>query len=232
VWGEEALRAAIDGAVDDSVPASIYRAARQENEHLRASLADHKDRMIRLVADMDNLRKRTERERADASKYAVTKFAGDVLGVADDIQLAIKHVPAEDVEKDAALRSFLEGVQMLDRKLHAMLERHGVTRIIPQNEPFNPHIHQAVMEMDRPDVPAGTIVDVYSPGYMIADRVLRAAFVATARGGPKVAKAAAPPVQSGVESAAAPGPAADGEPPAAANDDTPKPAAGEAAAGV
>lgn len=155
---------------------------------LAASNADLKDRLVRTLAEMDNLRKRTEREKADVRKYAISDFARDVLGIGDNIQRAINHVPKEDAEKDPALQSFLEGVQLLERELLSILERHGVSRIIPDNEPFNPHLHQAVMEEENAALPAGTVMQVFQAGFMIADRCLRPAVVSISRGGPKGAK--------------------------------------------
>jgi molecular chaperone GrpE len=102
-------------------------------------------------------------------------------------------VPAGAAEKDAALKSFLEGVTMTERELLNVLERYGIKRVQPVNEPFNPHLHQAVMEIARTDVPAGTVVQVFQPGFTIEDRVLRPAMVAVAKGGPKPVQAPEPP---------------------------------------
>jgi molecular chaperone GrpE len=152
---------------------------------LRAETADLKDRLLRAHAEVENMRKRTEREKEEIAKYAVTRLARDVVTVGDNFQRAIDAVPADAAEQDPALKSFLEGVTMTERELLNALERHGIRRIQPMNEPFNPHLHQAVMEMPRPDVPAGTIVQIFQPGFTIEDRVLRPAMVAVAKGGPK-----------------------------------------------
>ena len=120
------------------------------------------------------------------AKYAITKLARDIVSVGDNFQRAIDAVPAGAAEQDAALKSFLEGVTMTERELLNALERHGIKRMQPLNEPFNPHLHQAVMEIPRSDVPAGTIVQVFQAGYMIEDRVLRPAMVAVAKGGAKL----------------------------------------------
>jgi molecular chaperone GrpE len=161
---------------------------------LRAETADLKDRLLRAHAEMENMRKRAEREKEEVSKYAVTRLARDVVTVGDNFQRAIDAVPAGAAEQDAALKSFLEGVTMTERELLNVLERHGIKRIQPMGEPFNPHLHQAVMEMPRTDVPAGTIVQLFPPGFTIEDRVLRPAMVAVAKGGPKPAPEA--PVSS------------------------------------
>jgi molecular chaperone GrpE len=160
---------------------------------LRAEAGDLKDRLLRAHAEVENMRKRTEREKEEIAKYAVTRLARDVVSVGDNFQRAIDAVPAGAAEQDPALKSFLEGVTMTERELLNVLERHGIKRIQPMNEPFNPHLHQAVMEIPRTDVPAGTIVQLFQPGFTIEDRVLRPAMVAVAKGGPKAAPAPEPP---------------------------------------
>ena len=169
---------------------------------LRAEAAELKDRLLRAHAEVENIRKRSEREKEETAKYAVTRFARDIVNVGDNFQRAIDAVPAGAAEQDAALKSFLEGVTMTERELLNVLERYGIKRIQPINEPFNPHLHQAVMEIQRTDVPAGTVVQVFQAGFTIEDRVLRPAMVAVAKGGPKPAQA-----PDGSASPAAPPPA-------------------------
>lgn len=179
-----------------------------EAEALREENAELKDKLLRVVAEMENLRRRTEREKADTAKFAISNFARDVLTIADNIQRTIDHVPAEAAEKDPALKSFLEGVQVTERELLKVMERHGITPLDPEGERFDPNKHQAMFEVENSDVPEGTVVQVVQAGYVIADRVLRPALVGVAKGGPKPAKPA---------EAAAPA-----DPPTAANDDTAK----------
>jgi molecular chaperone GrpE len=152
---------------------------------LQAEAADLKDRLLRAHAEMENIRKRADREKEEIAKYAVTKLARDIVNVGDNFQRAIDAVPAGAAEQDAALKSFLEGVTMTERELLNVLERHGIKRVQPLNEIFNPHLHQAVMEVPRSDVPNGTIVQVFQAGFLIEDRVLRPAMVAVAKGGRK-----------------------------------------------
>ncbi len=162
-------------------------------EMLAAATAErdgYRDRLLRTAAELENLRKRTEREKADIKKYAVADFARDVLGLGDSIKRAIEHVPPDAADKDPALKSFLEGVQLLERDLLASLERHGVLRFSPMGERVDPNRHQAVVQVPDATVATGTIVQVFQDGYMIGDRVLRAAMVAVSAGGPKVVKAA------------------------------------------
>ena len=176
-----------DAAANSSGPMSMAVAEAAINV-LQSEVAELKDRLLRTHADMDNMRKRTEKEKADAHKYAVTKFARDMVEVGDNFQRAIETVPAGAAEQNTALKSFLDGVTMTERELINTLERHGIRRIDPTGQPFNPHVHQAVMEAHNPDVPAGTVTQVYQLGYMIEDRVLRPAMVVVAKGGMKPVK--------------------------------------------
>jgi molecular chaperone GrpE len=160
---------------------------------LRAEAADFKDKLLRAHAEVENIRKRSEREKEETAKYAITRFARDIVNVGDNFQRAIDAVPAGAAEQDAALKSFLDGVTMTERELLNVLERYGIKRVQPVNEPFNPHLHQAVMEIQRTDVPAGTVVQVFQAGFTIEDRVLRPAMVAVAKGGPKPAQVPEPP---------------------------------------
>jgi molecular chaperone GrpE len=156
---------------------------------LRAEAAELKDKLLRAHAEVENIRKRAEREKEETAKYAITRLARDVVSVGDNFQRAIDAVPAGAAEQDPALKSFLEGVTMTERELLNVLERYDIKRIHPMNEPFNPHVHQAVMEVQRTDVAAGTVVQVFQAGFLIGDRVLRPAMVGVAKGGPKPAQA-------------------------------------------
>jgi len=175
---------------------------------LQAEAADLKDRLLRAHAEVDNIRKRSEREKEETAKYAVTRLARDIVNVGDNFQRAIDAVPVGAAEQDPALKSFLEGVTMTERELLNVLERYGIRRVQPINEPFNPHLHQAVMEIQRSDVPSGTIVQVFQAGFMIEDRVLRPAMVAVSKGGPKPAQSA-----EGATGPATPPPANENPPP-------------------
>jgi molecular chaperone GrpE len=150
--------------------------------------ADMRDRLLRSMADMENLRRRTEREKTDTARYAISNFARDVLTVGDNLKRTIEHVPAEAAAQDPALKTFLDGVEITERELLNVLERHGVTRIEPLGARFDPNCHQAMYEVQNPDVPEGTVVDVMQAGYTIGDRCLRPALVAVAKGGAKPGK--------------------------------------------
>ncbi|MEG6508204.1 nucleotide exchange factor GrpE [Methyloligella sp. 2.7D] len=179
--GEEDAGAQDKGAAQETEaasPADDLQALADENAELR-------DRLLREMAEMENVRRRAEREKADTAKYAISNFARDVLTVGDNIRRTIEHVPAEAAAKDPALKSFLEGIELTERELLNMLERHGVTRIDPLGERFDPNNHQAMYEVPNPEVPEGTVVDVMQAGYVIGDRCLRPALVAVAKGGAK-----------------------------------------------
>ena len=167
--------------------------SKAEIERLESEKADLTERLIRLAADMDNLRKRTERELTDARKYAVAKFAGDMLVVGDNLRRALAAVPADRLEAgDEILKGLHEGVQVTEREKDRLLERNGVTRIAALGERFDPHRHQAMYEVPDPTKPAGTVVEVIQEGYQIGDRVLRAALVGISKGGPKAAPTETP----------------------------------------
>jgi molecular chaperone GrpE len=154
-----------------------------EREH-----ADMKDRLLRTLAEMENLRKRTEREVTDARLYGASSFARDMLGVADNMRRALEAVPAEArAHAEAGMKALLDGVELTERELLKGLEKNGVRQFTPQGEKFDPNVHQAMYEVPDPSVPAGSIVQVVQPGYMIGERVLRPALVGISKGGPKVA---------------------------------------------
>jgi|SRR5580704_6173689 molecular chaperone GrpE len=154
---------------------------------LDRELAEMKDRLLRTLAEMENLRKRTEREVTDARLYGVASFARDVLSVADNIRRALEAVPAEALANAQAMKVLVDGVELTERELLKALEKNGVRQFTPQGEKFDPNVHQAMYEVTDPSVPAGSIVQVMQPGYMIGERVLRPALVAVAKGGPKTA---------------------------------------------
>ena len=158
---------------------------------LKAENADLRDRFLRLAAEMDNLRRRTDREIKDAKSYAVTGFARDMLSVSDNLRRAIETLPEEArAAADATLTALIEGVEMTERGMLATLERHGVRKIEAEGQKFDPNFHQAMFEVPNPNVPNNTVVQVVQAGYAIGERVLRPAMVGVAKGGPKSEAAA------------------------------------------
>jgi len=156
-------------------------------ESLLAENADMRDRLLRTMADMENLRRRTEREKEDTARYAISNFARDVLTLGDNLRRVIEHVPADAASGDPALKNFLEGVELTERELLNMMEKHGVAKLEPLGQRFDPNQQQAMYEVPSTDVPDGTVVEVMQAGYTIGDRVLRPALVAVSKGGPKPA---------------------------------------------
>lgn len=149
---------------------------------VEAELADSKDRLLRALAETENVRRRLQRERDDAQKYAVGTFAKDLLSVIDNLRRALEAMPEAEV-KDQRTRSLRDGVAATERELLAAFERHGLKRIDPRGERFDHNFHQAIFEVERPDLPAGTVVEVLQPGYLLHDRLLRPAMVGVAKGG-------------------------------------------------
>jgi len=161
-------------------------------EMLTREVAESREKMLRTLAEMENLRKRTSREVADARTYGITGFARDVLEIADNLQRALDAVPAEArAAADPGLKALIEGVELTERSLLNALEKHGVRKLDPVGEKFDPNFHQAMFEVPDASVPAGTVVQVVQAGYMISERVLRPALVAVSKGGAKAAPLAA-----------------------------------------
>jgi molecular chaperone GrpE len=161
-------------------------------EALKQEALEARDKMLRTLAEMENLRKRTSREVADARTYGITGFARDVLEIADNLQRALDAVPAEaKATADPGLKALIEGVELTERSLLNALEKHGVKKLDPIGGRFDPNFHQAMYEVPDPSVPAGTVVQVVQAGYTIGDRVLRPALVAVSKGGAKAAPTAA-----------------------------------------
>src|ERR1700722_4850240 len=155
-------------------------------EALAREAADARDKMLRTLAEMENLRKRTSREVADARTYGITGFARDVLDIADNLQRALDALPAEAREAaDPGLKALIEGVELTERSLLNTLEKNGVKKFDPSGGKFDPNFQQAMYEVPDSSVPAGTVVQVVQAGYTIGERVLRPALVAVSKGGVK-----------------------------------------------
>src|SRR5829696_455209 len=151
---------------------------------VEAELADTRDRLLRALAETENVRRRLQRERDDARKYAVADFAKDLLSPVDNLRRALDAMP-ESEAKEPRTKSLRDGVAATERELLAAFERHGLKRIDPKGERFDHNFHQAIFEAERPDLPTGTVVEVLQPGYVLHDRLLRPAMVGVAKGGAK-----------------------------------------------
>jgi molecular chaperone GrpE len=171
---------------DKSPPAAPAAETAADPAALAQEAADLKDRLLRSLAEMENLRRRTEREVGDARAYGISAFARDLLAVADNMRRALDAFRAEPHEAaDAGTKALIEGIELTERELQKVLEKHGVRKLDPEGAKFDPHQHQAMYEVPDESLPAGTIVQVVQPGYTIGERVLRPALVAIAKGGPK-----------------------------------------------
>ncbi len=154
-------------------------------EALRTENADLRDKLLRAVAEMDNLRKRTEREVADTRSYAIASFARDMLTATDSLSRALMVLPAEARQTaDASMNSLIEGIEMTEREMQRLLAKHGVKQIEAEGQKFDPHKHQAMFEVPDPTRPEGTVVQVVQAGFAIGERVLRPAMVGIAKGAP------------------------------------------------
>ncbi len=182
---EEAKAEVEDDQVADE-GADPVAAMQAENDEL-------KDQVLRLAAEMENLRRRTARDVADARSYSVANFARDMLQVSDNLNRALQAIPEGAREKDSGLNALAEGVEMTERAMMAALERNGVKKIEPEGQKFDPNFHQAMFEIPNTDVPNNTVQQVVQAGYVIGDRVLRPAMVGVSKGGPKEATAKTEP---------------------------------------
>jgi molecular chaperone GrpE len=188
--GNEAAAAAAAETADPRE--AELKAGRAALEALMAENAEMKDRMLRTVAEMENLRKRTEREVADTRTYAIAGFARDMLAATDSLERALSTVPAEvRANAEGTLKSLIDGIELTEREMQRLLAKHGVTPIEAKGQKFDPHKHQAMFEVPDPNAVEGTVVQVVQAGYAIGERVLRPAMVGVAKGGPKVAPEAA-----------------------------------------
>ncbi len=152
---------------------------------LEAEVASLKDQLLRAMAETENTRRRAQRDREDASKYAVSGFAKDLVGVADNLRRALEAVPPEGREKDEMLKSLAVGVEATERQLLGSFERAGIKKVDPTGELFDPNFHQVMFEIENTGKPAGTVVQVLQPGYTIHGRLLREAMVGVAKAQPE-----------------------------------------------
>jgi molecular chaperone GrpE len=174
-----------DGSLDiPTTPPGEQRppdAAQARIAELEAQLAELKDQVLRNLAETENVRRRAQREIEDAGKYAVTKFARDLLSVADNLGRALQALPADRSSLDAATANVITGVEATERELLAIFERNGIKRIEPLGETFNPEFHQAVMEVPTAEHAPGTVALLLAPGYLLKERLLRPAMVGVAK---------------------------------------------------
>jgi molecular chaperone GrpE len=159
-------------------PSGEAEAASEQNQ-----IAQLKDQLLRALAEAENTRRRAQKEREDTAKFAVSGFAKEMLGVADNFQRALEALPQDEAPNAGAIKNLVAGIAATDRQLQAAMGRFGITRMEPLGKPFDPNFHRVMMEVDDPEYPPGIVVKVLQPGYMIHDRLLREALVAVAKGG-------------------------------------------------
>jgi molecular chaperone GrpE len=184
------------GRSQEEAAAAFERSAEEAGQAGGAAASDGatreatelKDRLLRTLAEMENLRRRTEREVVDARVYGITGLARDLLGVADNLRRAVEALPPQSRQTtDAGIKALIEGVELTERELLKILEKNGVKKLEPHGEKFDPNLHQAMFEVADASAPNGVVVQVVQDGYKIGDRVLRPALVGVAKGGPKAA---------------------------------------------
>jgi molecular chaperone GrpE len=182
-----------DAAAPPEAAAPADQSAPQPQPDPAALAAEFKDKLLRTLAEMENLRRRTEREVGDARAYGVASFARDLLGVSDNMRRALDAIAPElRASAEAGVKALIEGVELTERELQKALEKNGVRQFSPRGAKFDPNVHQAMYEVPNASVPAGSVVEVVQPGYMIGERVLRPAMVGVSKGGPKAAPASRP----------------------------------------
>ena len=176
---EEQLEAAADALLDGDEGEDAF--GMDTYEQLATENADLKDRILRAMADTENLRKRAEREKAEATLYAATNFARDLLSVSDSMGKALEMMPDEARKNaDEATRNLIEGIELTRRELLNSFQKHGIVEVNPMDEKFDPHYHQAMFEVPGSDKPNGTVVQVVQTGFKIGERILRPALVGIA----------------------------------------------------
>lgn len=163
--------------VDEADEAEDYE---DDAPRLQVELDETKDRLLRAVAETENLRRRAVREREDAGKYAISGFARDLLPVVDNMRRALDSL-TEEIRADESLAGLIAGVELTERELLSAFERHGIRRIEPLGEKFDHNFHQAIFHAEGEGQPDGTIIEVVQAGYVIADRLLRPAMVGVAK---------------------------------------------------
>jgi molecular chaperone GrpE len=160
----------------DALAAALARIA-----ILEAALAGLKDQNLRILAESENTRRRLRKDAEDMAKFAISGFAKELLEAPDNLRRALDSIPAEGRKTDALLERLATGVELVERELGAIFERAGIKRIDPLGQPFDHNLHQAIFEVPTAEKPAGTVMQVLAPGYLIHERLLRPAMVAVAK---------------------------------------------------
>ncbi len=206
-----------ESAPGENVAAEVDRAA-----WLEVEAASLKDQLLRALAETENLRRRSQREREDVVKYAAAPLIKDLVGVVDNLRRAMDSVSSEALEADEHLKTLMTGLEMTEKELNAVFEKHHIVKIEPLGERLDPHYHEAMYEIPDPEAASGTVLHVLQPGYRLHGRLLRPAQVGVAAGGPAPARQAEAPAEASAGPPAEPPGEPDGDPePAGGNDETP-----------
>ncbi len=201
----------------ESVAAEVDRAA-----WLEVEVVSLKDQLLRALAETENLRRRSQREREDVVKYAAAPLIKDLVGVVDNLRRAMNSVSSEALEADEHLKTLMTGLEMTEKELNAVFEKHHIVKIEPLGERLDPHYHEAMYEIPDPEAASGTVLHVLQPGYRLHGRLLRPAQVGVAAGGPAPARQAEAPAEASAGPPAEPPGEPDGDPePAGGNEETP-----------
>ncbi len=211
-----------EGAPGESAPGEGVAAEVDRAAWLEVEAASLKDQLLRALAETENLRRRSQREREDVVKYAAAPLIKDLVGVVDNLRRAMNSVSSEALEADEHLKTLMTGLEMTETELNAVFEKHHIVKIEPLGERLDPHYHEAMYEIPDPEAASGTVLQVLQPGYRLHGRLLRPAQVGVAAGGPAPAPEAED-AETG-DSGPAPEPPAepDGDPePAGGNGETP-----------
>jgi molecular chaperone GrpE len=173
------------GASEGAAPQSEPATPEEKIAALEAELEAGREQLLRQLAETENVRRRAKREREDTIRYGASALARDLLNVADNLQRALKSVPEEARETDETIKNLVIGVELTEKELLGALQKQGVEKVEPLGEKFSYDRHQAMFEVPGTDKPAGTVVEVMQPGYVMHDRLLRPAMVGVAKGDPE-----------------------------------------------
>lgn len=216
---EEEEASAGETSTPESEAEAAAEAEAEATAAFQAEIAALKDQLLRALAETENLRRRSQREREDALKYAAVPFMREVIGVVDNLRRAMDSVAPEALEADEHLKTLMDGLEMTEKELATVFERHHIVKIDPLGERLDPHSHEAMFEVPDPETPSGTVVQVLQAGYRLHDRLLRPAQVGVAKGGPAPEPQAQPAPVAAPEAAAPEAAAPQPAPKAAGNDD-------------
>ncbi|MDF3023233.1 MAG: nucleotide exchange factor GrpE [Alphaproteobacteria bacterium] len=179
----ERLPEDIEPSLEEAAEDGGLGAAQARIAELEKKVAEIKDQALRALADADNTRKRSERDRQDTAKFAVSSFARDLLSVADNLRRALAAISPEAREMNADLKTIFTGVEMTERELLSIFERNNIKKVEPMGQKFDPNLHEVLFEADVPNAAPGVVIQVIEPGYTLHERLLRPARVGVAKGG-------------------------------------------------